>query len=76
MCHKMIFYITTEYRAETREKYPDTETWYKVVSVTQVVFWEGYIPEALRGETMVMISKGGGDYIGIGLVETIWKVCV
>ena len=24
---------------------------------------------------MVLIPKGGGDYRGIGLVETIWKFC-
>ena len=34
-------------RDATREKEPDTETWDKVVSVIQVAFWEGYIPEAL-----------------------------
>ena len=25
--------------------------------------------------TMVLILKGDGEYRGIGLVETIWKVC-
>ena len=25
--------------------------------------------------TMVLISKGKGDYRGIGLVETIWNIC-
>ena len=25
-------------------------------------------------ETMVLIPKGKGEYRGIGLVETIWKV--
>ena len=60
---------------ETREKYPDTETWDKVVSVIQVAFWEGYIPEALMWKTIVLIPKGGGKYRGIGLVETTWKVC-
>ena len=61
--------------AETREKYPDTKTWDKVVSVIQVAFWEGYIPEALMWTTLVLIPKGKWDYIGIGLVETISKVC-
>ena len=46
-----------------------------MVSVIQVEFWEGYIPEALMWTTMVLIPKGGGEYIGIGLVDTIWKVC-
>ena len=35
----------------------------------------GYITEALMWTTMVLIPKGKGAYTGIGLVETIWKVC-
>ena len=62
-------------RAATREKEPDTETWEKVISVIQVEFREGYTPEALRWTTMVLIPKGSREYRGIGLVETIWKVC-
>ena len=58
-----------------REKNPDTEVWGKVVGVTQVAFQEGYIPEALMWKTLVLIPKGGGEYIGIGLVDTIWKFC-
>ena len=46
-----------------------------MVSVIKVAFREGYIPEALMWKTMVLIPKGGGEYRGIGLVETIWKVC-
>ena len=42
-------------RAATWEKDPDTKTWDKVVSVIQVEFWEGYITEALRWTTMVLI---------------------
>ena len=62
-------------RAATREKEPDTKTWGKVVSAIQVAFWEGYIPEALMWTTMVLIPTVKGDYRGIGLLETIWKVC-
>ena len=58
-------------RAATREKDPDTETWDKVVSVTQVEFREGYIPEALIWKTMFLIPRGKEEYRGIGLVETI-----
>ena len=47
----------------------------QVVSVIQVEFGKGYIPETLMCTTMVMIQKGKGEYKGIGLVETIWKVC-
>ena len=62
-------------RVATKEKDLDTEIWDKVVSVIQVVFWEGYIPEALMWKTMVLIPNGKGEYIVIGLVETILKVC-
>ena len=58
-------------RSVTREKEPDTETWDKVVNVTQLEFWGGYIPEDLMWTTMVLIPKGGGEYRGIGMVETI-----
>ena len=63
-------------RAVTREKDPDSKTWDKVVSVIQVAFWGGYIPEAYMWTTMVLIPKGKLEYRGIGLVETIWKVCM
>ena len=62
-------------RSATREKYPDTETWDKVVSIIHVAFRERYIPDALMWKTMVLIPKGKREYRGIGLVETIWKVC-
>ena len=44
-------------RVATREKYTDTKTWYKVVSVIRVAFWERYIPEALIWTTLVMIPQ-------------------
>ena len=47
-----------------------------MVSITKVAFRNGYIPEALTWTTMVLMPKCGGDYIGIGLVAFIWKVCV
>ena len=59
----------------TRDKQPDTKTWDKVVSVIHVVFQDGYIPETLTYTTMVLIPKGGGEYIVIGLIEKIWKFC-
>ena len=62
-------------RAANRGKWPDTETWDKVVSVIHVAIWEGNIPEALVWKTMVLVPKGSGEYRVIGLVETIWKVC-
>ena len=67
-------HLKVRLQAGTMEKEPDTETWDKVVSVIQVEFWEGYTPEALMWTTMVLILKVGGEYRGIGMVETIWKV--
>ena len=46
--------------AANREKEPDIETWDKVVSIIQVAFWEGYIPEALIWTTMVLITMRSG----------------
>ena len=46
-----------------------------MVSLTQIAFRGVYIPEAMIWKTMVLIPKGGKGYIGIGLVEAIWKVC-
>ena len=46
-----------------------------MVSVIHVAFWEGYIREALMWTTVVLLPKGKGGYIGIGMVETIWKIC-
>ena len=45
------------------------------MSITHVAFRGGYLPEALTWMTIVLIPKGVGGYIGIGLVEVIWKVC-
>ena len=68
-------YLKAWLRVVTREKDPDTKTWDKVVSVIHVAFREGYILEALMWKTMALITKGKEDYICIGLVDTIWKVC-
>ena len=45
-------------RVATREKYPDTETWKKVVGFIQVAFQDKYILYALMWRTMVLIPKG------------------
>ena len=44
-------------QADTREKYPGTEAWDKVVSAIQVVFREGYIPEALMWDKVVSVIQ-------------------
>ena len=46
-----------------KEKDPDTEAWEKVVILTQVAFWEGYIPEELfpytEGWRIVQMHRSG-----------------
>ena len=59
----------------TSEKYPDIEKWDKLVSIMQVAFRDGYIPEAMTWTEVVLIPKGAGGYRGIGLVEVIWEFC-
>ena len=44
--------------------------------MTKLAFQKGTILAALTWKTMVLILKGGGEYIWIGLVEVIWKVYV
>ena len=63
--------LKTWLREATREKDSDTEKWYKLVSITQVAFRDGYIPEAMTWMTVVLVPKGGGGYRGIGLVKVI-----
>ena len=45
------------------------------MSITNIVFRDGHIPETLAWNTVVLIPKGGGGYRGMVLVEVIWKVC-
>ena len=40
-------HLKTWLREATREKEPDSEKWAKLVSITQVVLRDGYIPEAM-----------------------------
>ena len=45
-----------------------------LVSLIQVVWLHGKIMQQLTWIIVVLLPKGGGDYRGIGLLETIWKV--
>ena len=62
-------------RDATREKYPDTKKWDKLVSITQVEFRDGYIPESMTWTMMLLITMVLFRYIGKGLFDVIWKVC-
>jgi hypothetical protein len=50
------------------------EDWEALVKLVQAVWDKGKIPTQLGWVVTVLIPKGGGDYCGIGLFETIWKV--
>ena len=61
-------HLKTWLQEATREKDPDTENWEQLVSITQVAFREGYIPEEMEWTTMLLITKCGVGYGGIVLV--------
>ena len=46
-----------------------------MVSLMKVAFQEGRLPVALIWMTMVLLSKWGGEYRWIGLVEVIYNIC-
>ena len=48
--------------------------WEKVVALVRAAFGEGRLEEEATWKAVVLISKGKGDYRGIGLVEMVWKV--
>ena len=62
-------------REATREKDLDTRQWDKLVSMTKLAFREGCILTELTWMMMLIILKCRRYYIGMGLVEVIWKVC-
>ena len=51
-----------------QENDPGTRRWDKLVSVAKLAFQEGHILMALSWTTMVLITMGGGEYRGVGLV--------
>ena len=52
------------------------DNWKLFVELVQVVWTQGIIPRQILWSIVivVLIPKGGGDYQGIGLLESIWKV--
>ena len=45
-----------------------------MVDLVQEAFGEGRLAEEATWKAVVLITKGGGDYDGIGLLEMVWKV--
>ena len=58
----------------TQEKDPFAQWWENLVSLAQISFKEGCLTDALTCTTMVLLTKGGGYFRGIVLVEVIWKL--
>ena len=46
-----------------------------LVSLMKLAFQEGKLPVALTWTNMALLSKMGGEYRGVGLVEVICKIC-
>ncbi len=50
------------------------KSWSEFVELCTSVWVTGTIPQQMSWVVTVLISKGGGEYWGIGLLKTIWKV--
>jgi hypothetical protein len=63
---------------EDPKKGPDNvgegNNWRLLVSLIQVIWKQGEIPQQLTWVIVVLPPKGGGDYRGISLLEPLWKV--
>ena len=58
--------------AATRDDLPDATNWLKVVSIIQSSFQDGTLAEEFTWQTVVLITKVGGYFWGIGLIEVLW----
>ena len=50
--------------------------WGLVVILVHLVFGDETMPEEIVWETMALLPKGTGGYLGIGMVEVLQKVCL
>ena len=46
----------------------------RLVAMMQTDFQYVWLMEESTWQVVVLIPKGGGEYLGIGLVEVVWKV--
>ena len=51
-----------------REKDPERIRWDPVVRIVKVVFRDGKVPEEIAWAMMVLLPKGNGEYMGIGIL--------
>ena len=56
-----------------REYSPDPAHWDKAIGLIQASFHKGHLIEECTWDTVVLIPKGGSDFLGIRLVGVIWK---
>ena len=61
-------------REATCRKYMARRSWELLVRLVHRMFRDGNPPKEIKWATMVLISKGKGEFQGIGLVEVMWKV--
>ena len=45
----------------------------KVVAILQVAFQYGTLAEEFTCQIVILIPKCKGDFLGIGLIEVLWK---
>ena len=57
-----------------REEHPYHGNWNRVVDLIQTCFRLRQVSTQMSWSTVVLLSNGNGDYIGIGLLEMNWKV--
>jgi hypothetical protein len=50
------------------------DRWRLFVALMQATWESGTVPTQMSWMVIVLLPKGGGDYRGIGLLDTIWKV--
>ena len=59
--------------AATREEHPDTANWEQGVEIPQMAFGDSRLHTEWMWQTVVLIPKGNGEFIGIIIVEFLWK---
>jgi hypothetical protein len=50
------------------------DKWPPFLRLIQAIWEQGSVPKQMRWEIIVLLSKGNGDYRGIGLLDPFWKV--
>ena len=53
---------------------PDAHRWELLVQLVQHCWQHGTIPEEATWNLLALLPKGNGDFRGIGLLETFWKI--